>query len=318
VKSVTVPGNLLITGEYVIVEEGGIGLSCAIAPRVLAWLEEGSELHVEGRTRNSVMEWREENAGARRGSSSLFDAVLPFLLDHNRIRRRGRVVIDSTAFFGPDGRKLGFGSSAAVTLALTSLLCAEPQTPTNDILSLALDAHRHLQGGRGSGYDVVTSLYGGVGVFTGGARPSWTPSDGWWLRDGALVVNREHSSTPRAVSRHADWREANPERWEQLRRKSRDATEALAGARNWKEVERAFARARDAGREIGAAIEVSACTEDTFEGGRLPAERMCKAVGAGSELALCLREPKDEHNASQDGNAAVLPLIVEQEGLIWE
>jgi hypothetical protein len=103
-----------------------------------------------------------------------------------------------------------------------------------------------------------------------------------------------------------------------LCRESRDATEELAAAESWKEVERAFARARDAGREIGAAIGVSACTEDTFERGQLPGERMCKAVGAGSELALCLREPKDEHTAPEDGNAAVLPLIVEQEGLRWE
>jgi phosphomevalonate kinase len=317
VRSVSVPGNLLVTGEYVIVEEGGIGLACAIAPRVLAWLESGPELRVEGRTGNGVRQWR-EGAPNEADPSPLFDAVLPYLLDHNRIRHRGRVVVDSTAFFGPDGRKLGFGSSAAVTLAVTSLLCAEPQTPEQTLLSLALDAHRHFQGGRGSGYDVATSFYGGVGVFTGGATPSWTPASGWWLQDGVLVVNREHTSTPAAVSRHADWRAEHPEKWKRLRRKSRDATEALADAHTWQQVGDAFAAARDAGREIGAEIGVSACTEHTFDTGLLPERGMCKAVGAGSELAICLRDPMVDHAAPEGGTGAVLPLIVEQEGLLWE
>jgi phosphomevalonate kinase len=314
---VTVPGNLLVTGEYVIVEEGGMGLACAIAPRVLAWLESGPELRVEGRTGNGVREWREDGGGDA-ASSPLFDAVLPFLLDQKRIRHRGRVVVDSTAFFGPDGRKLGFGSSAAVTLAVTSLLCAEPQTPERVLLSLTLDAHRHFQGGRGSGYDVVTSLYGGVGVFTGGAVPSWTPADGWWLQDGVLVVNREHTSTPAAVSRHADWRSEHPKKWKRLRRKSQNATAALADAQTWQEAGDAFVDARDAGREIGAEIGVSACTERTFQTGALPERGMCKAVGAGSELALCLRDPKAAHAAPEGGSGTVLPLIVEQEGLLWE
>ncbi len=335
-KSVTVPGNLLVTGEYVITEEGGIGVACAIAPRMVAWMEDAPELRVEGRTRKAVLEWREaaatgegaaDAASAAGGGTSkagnLLDRVVPFLLDHRRSRRTGRVIVDSSAFFGPNGRKLGFGSSAAVTVALTSLLCADPQTPDREILDLAVAAHRHAQGGRGSGYDVATSLFGGVGLFTGGRHPSWEPLDGWWLAHGSLVLNDRHTDTVDAVRRHTGWRDSFPETWQQLRADSEAATRKLANANTWRDVKAAIVHARHVGREVGAAIGVPACIDTAFED-RLPeGDTVCKTVGAGSELMLCLGNPEDAHSGhaypgEAKAHSHVLPLIPEKEGLIWE
>ena len=303
------------------------GVACAIAPRVVAWMEDAPELRIEGRTRKKVLEWREGAADATGGGASkagsLLNRVVPFLLDHRSSRRAGRVIVDSSAFFGPNGRKLGFGSSAAVTVALTSLLCADPQTPDEDILNLAVAAHRHAQGGRGSGYDVATSLFGGVGLFTGGEHPAWEPRDGWWLAHGSLVLNDRNTDTVDAVRRHAAWRDSFPDTWRQLRADSERATRKLAGASTWRDVKAAIVHARHVGREVGAAIGVPACIDTALED-RLPeGDTVCKTVGAGSELMLCLGNPEEAHSGhaypgEADTHSHVLPLIPEEEGLIWE
>ncbi len=89
-----------------------------------------------------------------------------------------RIDIDSSAFFSPDGTKRGFGSSAAVAVGLCAALLRlgglEDEALEAAIFPAALAAHRQAQGGRGSGYDVAASRYGGVGLFEGGASPKWT------------------------------------------------------------------------------------------------------------------------------------------------
>ncbi len=334
-KSVTVPGNLLVTGEYAVTEEGGIGMACAIAPRVVAWVEDAPDLRVEGRIRKTVLEWREtggslaggsRSGGSRSGGSrsgGLLEHIVPFLLDQQHSRRTGHVIVDSSAFFGPDGRKLGFGSSAAVTVALASLLGADPQTPDEEILHPAVAAHRHAQGGRGSGYDVAASLFGGAGLFIGGKHPSWEPRDGWWMGHASLVLNERHTDTVDAVRRHAAWRDSFPGTWQHLHADSEAATRRLAGAETWRDVKAAIVHARHVGREIGAAVGVPACIDTAFEDHIPKGDTVCKSVGAGSELMLCLANPEDldsdrAYPGEANDHSHVLPLILEEEGLRWE
>src|SRR5690606_11456641 len=71
------------------------------------------------------------------------------------------IVLDTRGFFDPaTGVKLGFGSSAALAVALAAALAGEsvPQR----VQEAALLAHRDFQGGHGSGVDVATSAHGGV------------------------------------------------------------------------------------------------------------------------------------------------------------
>ena len=68
------------------------------------------------------------------------------------------IELDSRAFFDrASGNKLGLGSSAALTVALTAAL-----TGSDDLLDAAARAHRHLQAGAGSGVDIATSVHGGL------------------------------------------------------------------------------------------------------------------------------------------------------------
>jgi phosphomevalonate kinase len=61
----------------------------------------------------------------------------------------------------PTGLKLGLGSSAAVSVALTAAL-QQFAAGHGDAGTIAMEAHHRFQGGRGSGVDVAASLHGGV------------------------------------------------------------------------------------------------------------------------------------------------------------
>jgi len=76
------------------------------------------------------------------------------------------VSIDTRAFYDrPGGRKLGLGSSAAVTVSLLAALQqvnAAGDSPGDPFHMLAFEAHSRFQGGRGSGVDIAASLQGGL------------------------------------------------------------------------------------------------------------------------------------------------------------
>lgn len=73
-----------------------------------------------------------------------------------------RVTIDTRDFHDhASGTKLGFGSSAAVAVALTAALAAV-QGESADCAKMAATAHRRYQNENGSGVDVATSISGGV------------------------------------------------------------------------------------------------------------------------------------------------------------
>ena len=79
-----------------------------------------------------------------------------------------QATLDTRAFFhgsGDERKKLGLGSSAALTVALASALLewAGKESPLDPVwLRVLVDLHRGMQGGLGSGIDVAASLLGGV------------------------------------------------------------------------------------------------------------------------------------------------------------
>ena len=78
------------------------------------------------------------------------------------------ISLDTREFFRPTlegGAKLGLGSSAALTVALTGAIGRwgpEGRSAAGLSLDQLLDLHRSFQGGRGSGIDLAASLTGGV------------------------------------------------------------------------------------------------------------------------------------------------------------
>lgn len=68
------------------------------------------------------------------------------------------IELDTQAFFDDaTGAKLGLGSSAALTVALTAALGR-----SSDVLGEASNIHRQFQSGVGSGVDIATSVHGGL------------------------------------------------------------------------------------------------------------------------------------------------------------
>jgi len=65
-----------------------------------------------------------------------------------------------TSALHEDGIKMGFGSSAALTVAASAALSGEKPE-----LGTLIEIHRAAQDGRGSGFDVAASLHGGVLMF---------------------------------------------------------------------------------------------------------------------------------------------------------
>ncbi len=131
--------------------------------------------------------------------------------------------------------KLGLGSSAAVTVALSAALqcylqgtapAAKPE------LAELLHSHRQMQGGRGSGLDLAAALEGGLLAYRLiGERPqfesmAWPPD--WPLM---FVWSGEAASTGRFLASYARWRSGDPQAadslWQAMDGCCREALESV-------------------------------------------------------------------------------------------
>lgn len=145
------PGKLLIAGEFAVLE-GAPALVLAINRHARATLSASvredakmpSPLHL------AVC------AAVNTGSNELC-----------------RLKIDTDRLFHK-GRKLGLGSSAAACVAAVALL-GRAADSKDQIFERALDAHRRLQSGLGSGFDVAASTYGGALIYSQAAQPTPAP-----------------------------------------------------------------------------------------------------------------------------------------------
>ncbi len=233
-----------------------------------------------------------------------------------------RIEIDTTTFFDArSGAKQGLGSSAAAAVLLTTALFQlgdrDPVFLKEDVASTAIAAHRAANGGRGSGYDIVTSTLGGVVRFVGGAHPQWQPSGcarqwtGHALRLFSWFSGTSVASS-HAVSRFNQYvPEGSPERTAFIARNNA-VVDRIEGATTWDALFEAVSDSRRLGEEIGAAVGVPAtidiCQPHRDDGW------VVKASGAGNERAVILAQPNPRRSVPRQ--ASVLP--VSTEGLRWE
>lgn len=193
----TAPGKLVLAGEYAVLE-GAPGLAVAVDVRARARIEPssaGSRLAVPGGPSGEFpFRWlagappRWENE--RPGDYALpLESLAAALAESGFWPRQAElspclITLDTQAFRHSDARgrpvKLGLGSSAAVLVALAGALLEHARLPAaarGRLLALCLDAHRRLQGGRGSGIDIATALAGGVVALgkRGGELPEVEP-----------------------------------------------------------------------------------------------------------------------------------------------
>lgn len=329
----SVAGNLLIAGEYLVLREGGLGLACAVEPRVEASAVPAESWSVGATLGGETRRWSPPPsdgalgpASAEAAAASLPVAAAVFA-QAERLWREGGFVprpwhieLDSSDFFGPGGRKAGYGSSAASAVALALILGRAAGLDGGELEAFALEAallgHRGAQGGRGSGYDVYASAHGGVGLFIGGARPAWRPLPALRLPPAFLFPGPGPVSSSDAVSRYGAWLERGGEGAQAVLRSGDEALTALAGAEGPREFAGRLLVARDLGAALGAAIGVPA---ELAPPPGLEAA-IVKASGAGDELGMAFFEGGDAEAAELFANSARklgLRELKPAEGPLW-
>ena len=316
-RAFTVPGNVLLMGEFAVLEEGGLGIALAVERRVRVRIQPGPSLTFKGVWAGTTTDWTPESLSASPLLSACVWVVDKWL--HEEAARHAHlqasISIDSSDFFATDGRKTGFGSSASVTVGAVVALLAAAGVPVIDISELAeplsVAAHRRAQGGIGSGYDVTASLRGGMGIFCGGPSPTWETCALPWGPSlisfaGAHAVHTEHS-----VRRYNEWKKGNPGPAREFLAASNDAIRSFLAASSAHEAAPWFAESRRLGLSLGEAIGVPASIKPPA--GLDP--EWCKAMGAGNEMGICLAE---EVMSEEHGNPRWQRLLAAREGIRWE
>ncbi len=227
------PGKLVIVGEYAVLY-GAPGIAVAVDACALATLEARPGEHSELVVPDTGARFRfHQDAGGRLAweapspgplalplESCIATLVAHGLLPHGGELPACRIGLDTSGFQGSDAAgqriKLGLGSSAAITVALMGALLgfvrAAPQSHEK-LRVLCLEAHRRLQGGSGSGIDVLTALAGGVISidFPPGSDIPRETSLSW---PGGLhmlaVWSGQSASTPAMLDRLHSYRERQP------------------------------------------------------------------------------------------------------------
>jgi phosphomevalonate kinase len=154
---VTAPGKLVLLGEYAVLD-GFPAIVAAVNRRATGQF-------VPGRSPESPL----VDIAVRQAKDALGPnrSALP----------RGSVLVDTSAFFAPNGTKMGIGSSAAtaaVSVGAVLEMAGLSVTDSMDLIfNVALASHREAQGGLGSGADVAAAVYGGMIHYTrGGSGPA--------------------------------------------------------------------------------------------------------------------------------------------------
>lgn len=275
---IVVPGNLLLFGEYAITFPGGLGIAVATDTPLIIDIQPSSEFLLTGIFEGNSYRWTK----GQEYSNRLIELILKEI-DHFPNQH---LHIDSSAFCYEDGSKKGFGSSAAVTVGLTFALLQKKLEREPDILTelfpLALQIHRNFQNGKGSGYDILTSIMGGVGLFEGGDLPSWTAIDKELYRNLSLARGNNSFDTKSGLKQLA---QLNPNLTEKFLRVSNKIVKLGITS------PRAFTYARMLNLWINRQLDIPIQWSDSN----------IKALGAGSELGVSLTAHGDPLHISKIG-----------------
>lgn len=324
--ALSVPANLLLLGEYAVTESGGHGIwlapECRASIRVEPPRDGDIVCHCRFGFQDQELILSLDPMGrpvpkmpAGNAKPSLLDSLIAVFSRNRPLHLRAATLhLDTRAFYHSDGRKRGYGSSAAACVLLgCALLPLIKDARERGLLDLdqlknaLVAAHRHFQGGRGSGYDVIASLYGGSGLFIGGEEPQALPLPApeatMALGYGAAAV-----VSGGAVDRYRSWAAACPHEAAQYRSRCRELARRwqtmASGPAGLAEAAAILAAAREAGLWLGDAIGVPAHMDGEL-----------KALGAGNEIGLKILPPCHNGCPDLDGLDLIVP---SQRGLCLE
>jgi len=159
---VTAPGKVVLSGEYAVLD-GAAAVCVAVDRRavvtVVAAADDCSRVSAPGYSSSEgSFVTGAEGLRWKQGASdyvlvdAVFDVLQPVASHQLSLTLDSRQFMDSAS-----GRKVGLGSSAAMTVALTAALGG-----SDGLLDRAIRAHRSLQAGRGSGVDIAAAICGGL------------------------------------------------------------------------------------------------------------------------------------------------------------
>jgi phosphomevalonate kinase len=235
------PGKLVLVGEYAVLE-GAPALVMAVDRRAHVLLEDcdGDECRIDAPDIGVIgAHWQMDPDGCVRWNDldgteterlRLITTMVEMLCAGNS-PMPFRIRLDTRRFFLDDSRqKLGLGSSAALTVALTAAIAARIgcEVPAAQRL---IAMHRMFQDGRGSGVDVAASLRGGVTTYrlhSSAPRisPAMWPSSLHWC----CVWSGRPAQTSELLARMAVWRARAPASYGLLLRDLRLSAEAATMA----------------------------------------------------------------------------------------
>ncbi|UER67835.1 phosphomevalonate kinase [Borrelia sp. BU AG58] len=280
----SVPGNLLLMGEYSILEEGGLGLSIAISERAYFTLKRSNK-------------WRFFSKKTKAEDFVLVENEDDFVFKMFRYLKQRYfidledvpcdVYIDTSVFFLAGGVKKGFGSSAVVAVGVVCgifLLTGDVIYPKKDkIFTCCLEAYRYAQGGMGSGYDIVTSIFGGVVQFKGGNIPTYKFLKKMDLSDFYLMQGSKGVKTTSAIIKYGEHRASLIDFIESMNNVMREIVPSSSNSYSC--FLSSLEKAKKIGLEIGKRIGVSA--DLPLNLAYLENEcALIKALGAGNETFL--------------------------------
>lgn len=279
-----VPGNLLLLGEYAVLEEAGLGICVPAAACVDVTVQDSPALVLTGRMATDTLVWKTS------GDAAYFDKALKALaceLEHPLHTLPLHITLDSRTFFTKTGKKTGFGSSAAVIAGLVLALQPVLQRPASVLVQAAIAAHRALQDGRGSGYDVMTSFYGKPGLFTGGYNPVWQDISQVLLPAFTLHQGQSSVSSRDAITQFLRTKKTHPQYIARYVAHSNRLIQRILTARTWPKLRTLWQEAAHLSQSLGDLIAVSAHPPEHLS----DCHAVVKCLGAGNELTGIFSNP---------------------------
>ncbi len=309
--SFSVPGNLLLMGEYTILEERGLGVAIAINKRAFFLFKKSDSWRFFSKKKEmddfSLIENRNDFVFKMFAylNQNCFFNLESFAYD---------VYIDTSNFFFNDGTKKGFGSSAVVAIGIVCGLFfiynATNVVEKSEIFKYCLEAYRHSQGGIGSGYDIATSIFGGVVEFEGGFAPKCRQLNAVEFNDFYLMQGLQAVKTTDSIYEYNKHRDSildfilkcNSEMKKLVLNVGSSKSALISSLR----------KAKELGLAIGAAIGVPAALPPSFAHLQYQCD-LIKALGAGNETFLVYKPNIEAFDLPK-----IIPIVLEHESIKFE
>ncbi|WKC76380.1 phosphomevalonate kinase [Borreliella valaisiana] len=307
----SVPGNLLLMGEYAILEEKGLGLAIAINKRAFFSFKKSDSWRFFSKKKEIDDFTLIENR------SDFVFKMFSYLSQNcffNLERSAYDVYIDTSNFFFNDGTKKGFGSSAVVAIGIVCgfflINNATNVVEKDEIFKYCLEAYRHSQGGIGSGYDIATSIFGGIIEFEGGSIPKCRQLGAIEFNDFYLLRGLQAVKTTDSIYEYNKHRDYILDFILKCNLEMRKLILSIGNSKS--ELISSLKRAKELGLAIGEAIGVSAALSPSFEHLKDQCD-LIKALGAGNETFLVYRPNLKAFDLSK-----IIPIFLEPEGIKFE